>query len=149
MNVLAKTLQWIEEEALRLLTIYKKATSAVTVQNKSVSVTLTMKRYTFYVGSNAAILTVHGNEISSLTTLTFSGLTTQNGRVLIVERWTPTNTDSDDTICRYRIFVAYGNNDDRDKLDAGQTVQLTYPLTITATANITSVDITYEDVPEE
>lgn len=148
MNSFVKLLSWIEEEARRLLTSHKKATSAVSVQTKSVNVAFNLKRYTFYVGSDkAAILSISGNENNSLTTLTFNGMTSQEQRVLVVERITP---DADeDLMAKYRVFVAYGNNDDRDKLDSGQSVSLTYNLAITATADITNIAIAYEDVEEE
>lgn len=147
MNGLVNLLTWMEKEARMLLTSHKKATSAVSVESENISVTFNLKKYTFYVGSDkAAVISVSGNENNSLTTLTFSGMTSQEQRTLVVERIVP--EANEDLMAKYRVFVAYGNNDDRDKIDAGQSVSLSYNLTITATAAITNIAVTYEDVEE-
>lgn len=143
MNQFINLLTWLENEVRYLLTAHRKATASVSVQDKAITINLRLRRQSFYVDSNVAVISVKGNQKDSLTNLTFSGMTTQNGRTIIVERVSPTTAE--DLMAKYQVFVAYGNDSDREALDGGQSVSLTYNLTLTATAAITNVGITYQE----
>ena len=135
-------LKKLKKDIRDLRTTFRRTNQNVVTYSQTVNVTFTMFRSGWQIRSTKnAVILVKGEPKASLCQMML-GVDNLQERVLIQNRIVDNTAD---VVSRFVFWIEYGNGDDAQAIDRGETVTVTYPVEIITTADVSDIEVQYID----